>query len=523
VRGPSIRPQQAAIALLGVSLSVLAAVKVWLALVGLSAPFEHDYGEAIIYNQAALLLRGEPLYHSLGVPPFTVAAYTPIYYVLAAVLKAALGPGFIWGRALSLGSGLVAAFCVARLTIRSAGSVAAGWLAAVMFIAVGFVIGMPWFGLYRVDTLGVALSLAAVLVLAEKSSNPHIIAAGLLAGLAVLTKQTFLAATLAGSLWLLSCDRRKAVVFATTAVLLVGLTCGALQLTTGGFLEDTVAANLNPFQLDLFANLGAIFLSTQFMPLLLAGLYLAQVRPWRVARTRLLVVYWAASALQLIGLGKVGANTNYWIEFAASTSILAALGLWTILPGSGAAQPVSRTTSRLVVCLCGVYASLIVTSGAIPQTWESGAYISAWRLENDAGFSRLVARVRSEPREVLAEPMDILVLADKPILLEPLIFSLLVAANKWDPRPVVDRICAGDVGLLILITRLEELPQNQVRGYPMWPPPVTAALMDRMQFDAEQAGRFIYVSRSLESLTPESRAPESPTPSLAACALALGS
>jgi hypothetical protein len=45
--------------------------------------------------------------------------------------------------------------------------------------------------------------------------------------------------------------------------------------------------------------------------------------------------------------------------------------------------------------------------------------------------------VRHEPGGVLAEPMDVIVLAGRPVLLEPFIYNLLLQAGRW--RPVESR------------------------------------------------------------------------------------
>src|SRR4030081_2817065 len=67
-------------------------------------PTEAMYGESIIYDQATRLLRGEALYQPLDRSPFTVTAYTPLYYAVAAGLQS-LGAGFRPGRMLSFGTG----------------------------------------------------------------------------------------------------------------------------------------------------------------------------------------------------------------------------------------------------------------------------------------------------------------------------------------------------------------------------------------------------------------------------------
>src|SRR6266852_3072654 len=65
-------------------------------------PVALDYGEPVVYGIALRIVRGQALYKSLDRPPFTVAAYTPLYYWLGGGLQALFGPGFGPGRAVSL-------------------------------------------------------------------------------------------------------------------------------------------------------------------------------------------------------------------------------------------------------------------------------------------------------------------------------------------------------------------------------------------------------------------------------------
>jgi hypothetical protein len=99
----------------------------------------------------------------------------------------------------------------------------------------------------------------------------------------MLCKQTFAAALLAGALWLVF-DRRKArfppvCLFVGSAAFTVAIPCLALEATTGAFLENTVEANVNPFYLVVASGLLLVFVRTQWLPLLLAGVYLVLGRP----------------------------------------------------------------------------------------------------------------------------------------------------------------------------------------------------------------------------------------------------
>src|SRR4051794_12088776 len=71
----------------GCLLLLLAADRILRGVAAIVRPVEAMYGEAIIYDQAARLLRGEALYQALDLSPFSVTAYTPLYYILVAGLQ----------------------------------------------------------------------------------------------------------------------------------------------------------------------------------------------------------------------------------------------------------------------------------------------------------------------------------------------------------------------------------------------------------------------------------------------------
>ncbi|TME32823.1 MAG: hypothetical protein E6I75_16395, partial [Chloroflexi bacterium] len=181
-----------------------------------------DYAEPVVYGQALRLVWGEPLYQPLDRSPLTVAAYTPLP-----------------GRALSLACGIAAAVMVGVIAGRNAGEKWAGMFAGLLFVALAFPRDRddtPWLGLYRVDLLGVALSLAAIAVLTWRNNIRAAVVAGFLAGLALLCKPTFFAALLAGGLWLFSSnEKRSFMAFIVSAACIFAVPCALLQATTGAF------------------------------------------------------------------------------------------------------------------------------------------------------------------------------------------------------------------------------------------------------------------------------------------------
>jgi hypothetical protein len=494
--------------MVGCLLLVLAADRVARGVAAIQRPVEAMYGEAIIYDQAARLLRGEALYQPLDRPPFTVSAYTPLYYAVVAGLRMLAGPGFGPGRMVSFGTGLCAAILVGRLAARRAADRRAGLFAAALFLGLGFPGDYPWFAFYKEDMLGVALSLGAITALDRGCDRRRAVCAGVFAGLAFLTKQTFVAASLAGFVWLWYRNRASAATFAASVLAVAGVPCVLLALSSGAFLDNTVRANVNLFRADVLLSNLAILERYQGVALRMTLLpAVTRTLPWRHWLRDPLGAFWLVSLVLLpLELAKVGSNWNYWIESAAATAVLATRGMWELAlrAGVGGFGRIAAWVALLALLASPVW---------LPRPSVSLGTVAEHTLQPDTGqateFAQVLERVRTEPRGVLAEPLDIVALADREILLEPYVFSILHRGGQWDASPAVRQICAGQVGLLVLDHPLED-PDWEFHGYPHWPTPVRAALRATMYLDRVQARLFLYVPRAAADAATSNDAPPPP-------------
>jgi hypothetical protein len=452
-----------------------------------------DNAEAIVYGQAMRLLHGGPLYLPLTAPPYTVTAYMPLFYSLAALLHRVLGPNFLAGRLLTLIAAVCLTILVAALACRTTGQRRSGALAAGLVLTLGFAgpPGPPWLALYRVDVLGVALAVGAVTVLAGGTEYRRVLIAGTLAALALLTKQTLAAATLAGALWLFEQDRRKASAFGAIAVgapLVVG---AVLELAGGAFVQSTITANINPFDL---ASLGlnlfilAIF---QLGPLIAAGVLFAVCgRGERGSPQRLLVYYWLAALLPLAALAKVGSWHNYWIEWSVPTAILASASL-------EAFKGLAGTRRTMVFVLTTVALAMSTLVAAFVTEWSVSTALASTGTQRarNAAFAEVVACVRATPGQAIAMPMDAVALAGKPLYVEPAIFSILADAGIIPTGPVIDTIRTGGVGVVVMDLRPDGEQWFHGAGQPIWRADVLAAMRESMELRSEKAGRLIYTPR----------------------------
>jgi hypothetical protein len=366
-------------------------------------------------------------------------------------------------------------------------------LAALLFVAFGFPTPFPWFALAKEDVLGVALAIGSVSVLVTGTTTRHVVVAGLFAAAALLTKQTLIAATLAGLLALALHDRRLALIFAAAALVPVLGVVAFFELTSHAFLQNAVFANAQPFRMDiLLINLAGLKAYQAGVLAVAAVGTLRRLVTRRSFEDTLLPVYFVATALPLVGLASPGSAQNYWIELAAASAVMAASEIWWWLRG-----PDLR--SRLVGgALALVPLVNVVVAGRLALIWLPALDQYAQPAATAAEFGRLVERVRATPGAVIAEPLDVLTMAGKPVIVEPWAADALYQSGTWNIQPLVDRVCRGDVQLAVLAHSLDD-SVVAYQDYGIWPRPLIRAMHDRMVLDDARAGRYAYVLRPATS------------------------
>lgn len=497
-----VRPRDLAASLLAVLLLVSTGVTLLACFRALPLPEQLDEGEPLIYGLAGRILENRPLYQSIDQQPFVQVHYTPVYYYAVAVLRL-FASGFTPGRVLTLACGIIAAGLTAYLTFALSRAWRMGAFAALMFLGLGFPGGpAPFLALVRVDVMGVALSLAAIAVLTHGTSGRHLIAAGGFAGLALLTKQSLFAATVAGTLWLLTVSPRKSAAFAAAAAATVLVPSLLLQWTSGGAYWANIGPD-NPTPTSLLYGEGFLrtLLVTQGVPAAMAVFYVFRTAAWRTARARLLLFYWLASSVSIAGVVKAGANHNYWIEFAAANAALATLAVWTCLLPRRKPHVVSRIVSMLPVFLLAAGLGVLVPArlitdrsfDPIPLSWSLTLQPFDQLAFRASGFTNLVNAVRKEPGVVLADGVDVAVLSGHPVAFEPFAFSMLEEQHRWDAGPLIEDICAGRISLLVLAYPIDtdSYPVG-FKEFPMWPRSVMNALRHSMHLVDERDWHWLY-------------------------------
>jgi hypothetical protein len=189
----------------------------------------------------------------------------------------------------------------------------------------GSIFVYQWGAWGRVDSSAILFSLLAILVVQRWQGWWGVTVAALLCLLSVCTKQTQWAAPVAITVWLLWRGRwRLALGFGAVLGGLGGVVFLALNaLTAGEFFRHLVVYNGLPYSLRAFLGYGRAFLVTQGAVLAVAMTY-AALGVWRRCLS-LAVLYFFASAVLTLAVGRAGASSNYFLETIAASLILCGL------------------------------------------------------------------------------------------------------------------------------------------------------------------------------------------------------
>ncbi len=197
------------------------AAYVAIALLRMAYPFELEWMEGGSLDNVTRVLSGRPLY----APPdlnFIPFIYPPLYFHVAAWATRLLGEGFLPLRLVSFLASL-GCFALVFAIVRSGRGPLSPALLAVGLFAATFREGGAWFDIARVDSLFLALLLAAYALLRRSpATQAHAALAGLALALACLTKQTGFFVLPAFVVALAIADLRRLPVFLAVVLAVAG-------------------------------------------------------------------------------------------------------------------------------------------------------------------------------------------------------------------------------------------------------------------------------------------------------------
>lgn len=431
----------------------------WLALSGLAYPYQLDYGEGAMLEQANLISQGRSIYKGMEGYPYAFSNYPPLVQALTALLIPVLGVTYTAGRiwnVLALFGLAALAFHVVR---RLGGGRTAALLAALCFAGSPYI--YHWAPLYRVDLPGLAFAALGVAVVAAAGRSVPRRWASYLAALlfvaALYSKHSYLAAPAAAFLYLMIQRRGDALrLLAASIALGGGLFLAIDWATAGAFRFALITTNANPFSLqDLLAQIGD-FARTHAVLVALAAL--GAVVRWRDAWTgggflaalgRLSVwdIYFAAGAATVLLAGKVGSWENYFFEPLFVVCIYAGLGAGHLL-------------RRSVAWQTGLAAALLLQAGLMFHTPEIAARLMA---EDGPANQRMAQIIAATPGAIVSEDMGLLVTSGRQIPFFGFEYTQLARMGLWDQSWEQGMLRRAEFPLVILEAGTRENPDRYHR------------------------------------------------------------
>lgn len=397
--------------------------------------------EAMVALHASMFAHGEGLYYKLNQYPFTVSPYGPLLYGLSAGLHLLGLPLYQAARAISFLALLGALWSGWRIL----GYLKVDqWSQRAAILLAGATANLVLWGTTgQVDMLAAALSIAAferLLAWHASGKRTALVTAGALIVLSVFTKQTALAGGTTIGLWLLWNDRRTAVRW-IAGVLAAGIAVAlALNASThGGWVENAILANLNPFAWHKLESQASYFLLTSsgLLILALAGLGKAtRDQRWLFVYAGLATLVWLATA------PKEGSDLNYQIEMTLLWALCAGCSLSRLeFHAKAVAGDRSWVTLLQIPLVLHLVLNLLITAKSVVVR----AVIEPERRQAMAALAPHVADGR-----VLVSDYDALLQLRGRTEVETLIYTLLVDAGRMDPRPVIHDIEAGKFRKIVL-------------------------------------------------------------------------
>jgi 4-amino-4-deoxy-L-arabinose transferase-like glycosyltransferase len=204
-----------------------------LALRTVAYPFPLEWMEGGTVDVVERVVRYQPIY-TQPTAEYVPYIYPPLYYWVSAQLSRLIGIGFLAPRLVSFAS-VCGVFVLIAAFIRRSGGDWIDALAGAALFAGTYDATERWFHLARVDSLFLALLLAAAFTLQSGKGRSSAVAAGVLLFLACLTKQTTLiAAVPLLAIAALGAPRRPLIATAVFAAL-VGAISLWMNVRTGGW------------------------------------------------------------------------------------------------------------------------------------------------------------------------------------------------------------------------------------------------------------------------------------------------
>ena len=412
------------------------------------------------------------MYLGVHSPPYLVTLYGPLTYAFLSLpyrVAGAVGVSPMVAVRLTLVGGVL--LCLAMVFVlsrRLSGRSSVAWLCVLFALSTPAL--AAWTTQVRPDFLGLGLALLCLYLFLRPDARRLSLAAIASASLALLIKQTYVAAPAAIFLYLLYRRRWRAAAFWSVGVAVVVAGGYLLTLWREPMMLEHLAALRDPlFEVRgaLVIILGAI--AVPVVPFAVIG-GVAEFRSGGDAG-RLLVLYCVMAWLvALATILQVGGNINYFWEPLFASAVLAGPGLRVMQRQLGRAQAVAGGLALALLFALTLTQDLAVFQGSYFQ-WRD-------RTRSRANWELLTSVVSG--KRLLSTMPAITLLSASPEMPDPYLNAVLERQGRWSSAPVVAELEAARYDLIIETGQYDLLVSgggDWFRGIAMWSDEMRAALM----------------------------------------------
>jgi hypothetical protein len=416
----------------------------------LAFPFDLNYGEGYVLNDAVRLAHGQAVYGDLQQFPMVRSPYPPLFPLVWSLIVRLTGAVFWAGRALEVASLVATCALVAWNAWRARCGV---WPAVA---AVGLVVGSPfvyqWAGYARVDLMALMFAVGGVVTAQWVRGWRGVILSALLCALALWTKQTAVTASFAVAVAFALRNWRQAVGFlALVTVPSLGVGAALNAASNGEFVHHVLLGNASNPMLPLRAAIYvATFAFLHLVALMAGGWWLRRAlgrRPSPVA------VYLVVSLLAAFSAGNGGSSVNYLIEPVVALALVVPFA-WRSLPaGPEIAGPLFAVIQlAMLVHVPNGFGTSYLAESAIGRTPTAADVAIGQQLD---------ALTRSTSGELIAEPAGFAVRNGRQVYVQPIDLRAEQLHGRWQARPLVDALASGRFTRVITAFNLFPLEAEQ--------------------------------------------------------------
>jgi len=340
--------------------SVLVTSLIGISLSRLVYPYDAGYYEACVWEPSLLAANGLNPYNYAMRPPFVMAPYGYLYYLMIGLGLKLFGLQLWLGRLATILSAVIIVICVWRISISLTRKRQAAAFAVIVFLS--SITIQSWIAAQRPDLPGLALACAALALVFGSADMPDriglrsLLIASLFAA-AFFFKQTFILPPLVASARYLQMGRIKQSLFvliATVGLCCLGIAALNANAEAGHLWQSFILTRKIPHSYSQSVQMLATFLKSPSLWVLfiIAGFYAYDVSgrrnsdrkiqenaehaelvgraefSWRILRSPGLLIglyFIAAGALAFVTSSRMGANINYYLETGIVVSIIASI------------------------------------------------------------------------------------------------------------------------------------------------------------------------------------------------------